>query len=438
MSKLWRIAYNGIVVPAAGAALPIARRARPAIERAAADREGLFERWEAALEPLRGRSPRIWLHAASAGETLQARPLAEELRRARPEAALFYTYFSPSAGRFASDLRAVEVADYLPFDFPRRMGRFVDLLAPDLLLLVGGETWPNLVWSAADRGVPVVQACARLAGADRMAWPVRGLTRDLYRRLEAVAVVGEEDAALLASLGIAWDRIRVAGDTRADVTLERARMVRQEGPPCALPKGRRPVIVAGSTWPSDEEVLLPALAALASGRPGLVALVAPHEPTEAPVRELEARAMGLGLQTARWSSTRGEDAAVTIVDRVGILYRLYALADLAYVGGGFGGAVHNTMEPAALGVPVAIGPRHGDPYEVEALAEEGGLQVVGDATELRWSWERLLQGDRARHAGEAARRALLGMAGATGRILQFFGERGHPVASTRDAQAPPP
>jgi 3-deoxy-D-manno-octulosonic-acid transferase len=308
------------------------------------------------------------------------------------------------------------------------MGRFLDLLAPDLLLLVGGETWPNLVWSATDRDVPVVQACARLVGADRTEWPVRGLTRDLYRRLEAVAVVGEEDAALLARLGVAPDRIRVAGDTRADVTLERARTVWQERPPGSLPEGRRPVIVAGSTWPSDEEVLLPALAELASLHPDLFALVAPHEPSDAAVRGVEARARGLGLETTRWSGVGGEAAAVTIVDRVGILYRLYAAADLAYVGGGFGGAVHNTMEPAALGVPIAIGPRHGDPHEVAVLVEAGGLQVVGTAAELRSSWERLLEGDRARLSGEAARRALLDMAGATGRIVRFLAERGHPVA----------
>ena len=428
MSKLWRIAYNGIVVPAAGAALPLARRARPAIQRAAAGREGLFERWEAALEPLRERSPRIWLHAASAGETLQARPLAEGIRSARPGAAILYTHFSPSARRWASDLPSVDAADYLPFDFPRGMGRFLDLTAPDLLLLVGGETWPNLVWSAADRGVPVAQACARLVGADRMGWPVRGLTRELYRRLDAVAAVGDEDAALVRGLGVAEDRIRVAGDTRADVTLERARAAWAEGPPRALPEGRRPVIVAGSTWPSDEEVLLPGLAGLAPGRPGLLAFVAPHDPTEDAVRGLEERARRLGLVAARWSSCGGEAATVTIVDQVGVLYRLYALADLAFVGGGFGGAVHNTMEPAAMGVPVAIGPRHGGPHEIAALAEGGGLRVVGSAAELRAWWETLLEGDRARRSGEAARQALLGLAGATGRTLGFLADRGHPVA----------
>jgi 3-deoxy-D-manno-octulosonic-acid transferase len=428
MSKLWRIAYNGIVVPAAGAALPLARRARPAIERAASGREGLFERWEAALEPLRDRSPRIWLHAASAGETLQARPMAEEIRRARPGAALLYTFFSPSARRWASDLTVVDVADHLPFDFARPMGRFLELTSPDVLILVGGEMWPNLVWSATDRGVPVAQACARLVGSDRMGWAVRGLTRELYRRLDSVAAVGHEDAVLLRRLGVPEDRIRVAGDTRADVTLERARTAGAEGPPPALPGGRRPVIVAGSTWPSDEEVLLPAVAGLASRRPGLVALVAPHDPTEAAVRGLEARAHALGLGTARWSAPEGQASTVTIVDRVGILYRLYAMADLAFVGGGFGGAVHNTMEPAAMGVPVAIGPRHGDPHEVAALADGGGLKVIGSAADLGAWWETLLEGDRARRSGETARLALHGLAGATGRILRFFADRGHPVA----------
>ncbi|HKY60705.1 MAG TPA: hypothetical protein VJP59_06800, partial [Gemmatimonadota bacterium] len=106
---------------------------------------------------------------------------------------------------------------------------------------------------------------------------------------------------------------------------------------------------------------------------------------------------------------------------------LYAGADLAFVGGGFDGAVHNTMEPAALGVPVAIGPRHGDPHEVAALAERGGLAVVGTAAELRSWWETLLEGERARRAGEAARQALLELTGATGRIVRFLADRGHPV-----------
>lgn len=427
MTSLWRIAYNGIVIPVARAGLPVAGRARAGVGRAVAAREDLLARWEAALEPLAGRTPRIWLHAASAGETLQARPLADAIRRSRPEAALLFSHFSPSAERYAGDLAAVDAAGYLPLDLPGPTRSLVDLLAPDLLLLVGAELWPNLVWTVSDRGIPVAQACSRLIGARRLRWPVRGLTRALYRRLDAVAAVAPEDADLLRRLGVPEERIRVAGDTRVDVTLERARAARAGDAVLAVPAGRNPVIVAGSTWPADEEVLLPALADLAAGRPELLAFIAPHEPTEAAVGRLEAAARTLGLVTRRWSEEKPAASAIVIVDRVGLLYRLYAHADLAFVGGGFGGSVHNTMEPAAMGVPVSVGPRHGEPYEVGALAAAGALRVVRSATDLARWWEALLDRGAAGPSGAAGERTLEAMAGATGRILDFLASRGLPV-----------
>lgn len=427
MSKAWRIAYNGVVVPVARAGLPIARRARCDVARAAEVREGLFDRWKKALEPLADRSPRIWLHAASAGETLQARPLADAIRRSRPEAAILYTHFSPSAERYARELESVDAAGYLPLDLPGRMGSFVEMTTPDLLLLVGAEMWPNLIWTTAARRVPIAQACCRLVGAERLGWPARWLTRELYRHLDAVAAVAPEDAGLLRRLGVPGDRIRVAGDTRTDVTLERARAARTSEAVRIVPDDRRPVVVAGSTWPPDHEILLPALAELAADRPGLLAFVAPHEPTDAAVDRLEAGARRQGLEAVRWSAPGGNSATIVIVDRVGVLYRLYALADLAFVGGGFGGAVHNTMEPAAMGVPVSIGPRHGDPYEVGVLAAAGGLRVVRSAADLRAWWEGLLDGDGADRAGAAAERSLRAMAGATDRILEFLAHREHPV-----------
>lgn len=427
MSKLWRFAYNGLAVPAARATLPLARHARPALDRAIEGRRQLFERWERALEPLADRSPRIWLHAASAGETLQARPLAEAIRRSRPEAAVLFTHFSPSAERYARDLTSVDATGYLPLDAPARMRRFVELTAPDLLLLVGAEMWPNLIWSTAGHGASVAQACCRLVGADRLGWPARGLTRELYHHLDAVAAVSPEDAGLLERLGMPDDRIRVTGDTRADVTLERAQAARIEGPVRVVPENRRPVVVAGSTWPPDEAVLLPALAELAAARPELLAFVAPHEPTEAGIGRLESASRRLGLGTARWSVDAPGASTIVIVDRVGILYRLYALADLAFVGGGFGGAVHNTMEPAAMGAPVSIGPHHGDPYEVGILAATGGLRVVRSADDLARWWRGLLDRGAAGPAGAAAERSLGAMAGATGRILEFLAQRGHPV-----------
>lgn len=422
-----RSLYNGLVVPAARLALPVARRLSAKVERGLEGRRGLLERWEGAAGRTAGRSPRVWVHAASAGEALQARPLVEAVRRERPDAALFFSFLSPSAERTVAGWEAPDRADYLPLDLPDRTRRLYGLLAPDAVVLVGAETWPNLVWTAADRGVPVAQACCRFGeGTGRLRWPVRIWTADLYRRMRAVGAVAEADRETLLGLGVPPDAAAVTGDTRVDVTLARADA---PGPPAwSPPEGRRPVIVAGSTWPPDEAVVLPAVARLRARRPGLVALVAPHEPTGEALGRLEARAAELGLATARLGALEpegGEPPPVVLVDRVGVLYRLYAGADLAYVGGGFDGAVHNTMEPAAAGAPVAVGPRHGGPAEVAALERAGGLAVVADADALTAVWEAWLHGGGL--AGRAAREALEGLAGATDRTLGFLRGRGLPV-----------
>jgi 3-deoxy-D-manno-octulosonic-acid transferase len=358
----------------------------------------------------------------------------DAIRRSLPGAAILYTHFSPSARRYAADLESVDAAEYLPLDLAGRTRRFIDLTKPDLLLLVGAEMWPNLIWTAADRRVPVAQACCRLVGSERLGWLARGLTRELYRHLDAIAAVAPEDGELLRGLGVPEDRIRVTGDTRVDVTLERAAAAQAEGPVRVVPRDRGPVIVAGSTWAPDEAVLLPALAELAAARPGLLAFVAPHQPSEHAVQRLEEESRRLGLAAVRWDSPDRSRAPLAIVDAVGVLYRLYGLADVAFVGGGFGGAVHNTMEPAAMGVPVAVGPRHGDPYEVDRLAAAGGLRVVRSAPELAAWWSTLLDGGRAHLAGGSARRALEQMAGATGRILGLLSSRGHPVLGVSSQQ----
>lgn len=428
MATPLRLAYNGFVIPAARLLRPVAGRFSPRIGAGIEARRGVLERWEAAARGAQGRSPRAWLHAASAGETLQARPLAEAIRMAHPGAAIFYSFFSPSAERYVEDWGAPDAADYLPLDVAGWMRRMIEALRPDALVLTGAEVWPNLVWESAGQGVPAAQACCRFGvNAGRLRWPARALTRDLYRRFAAIAAVAESDADVLGRLGVAPERIAVAGDTRVDVTLERAEAARGEPPPWRPPGGRGPVVVAGSTWPADEALVVPAVAELARRHPGLVAVLAPHEPTAPALARLGAEARAAGLRTARLSSLEAgevapEEPLVVLVDRVGVLYRLYGIAGAAYVGGGLTGSVHNTMEPAAMGVPVAVGPAHGGPHEVEALERAGGLKVVTTPAELAAAWEGwTLEGGR---AGEAALATIRRLAGATGRTLGFFRDRG--------------
>lgn len=425
------------MVPAARLALSGLSRANPKLARGIEARRGVEARWREAALRLTGRRPRIWLHAASAGETLQARPLGDAIRADHPDAALFYSFFSPSAERVAASWPAPDHADYLPFDWPAAMRAQIEALDPDAIVLVAGELWPNLVWTAAERGVPLAQACGRLAGGSaRLERRARALTSRLYRDFRAIGVVSEEDAALVRELGVPPAAVAVTGDTRIDVSLARVEGAASLPPVWDPPSGTGPVVVAGSTWPADEAVVLPAVARLRARHPGLVAVVAPHEPTAAAVRRIAAAARANGLAAAPLvpagapsaPGVAGEAPAVLIVDRVGLLYRLYGLAHAAYVGGGFGGSVHNTMEPAAQRVPLVVGPDHGGPAEVAALARAGGLAVVRSADGLAARWGAWLDDPaEGRRAGAAARAELERSRGATARTLAFFRERGIPV-----------
>lgn len=427
-------------MPAARLGLRGVALVNPKLARGIEARRGLEDRWREAALRFAGRRPRIWLHAASAGETLQARPLGDAIRAAHPDGALFYSFFSPSAERMIAGWKAPDAVDYMPFDWPSAMRAQIEVLDPDAIVLVAGELWPNLIWTAAERGVPLAQACCRLAGGSaRMERPARALTSRLYREFRAIGAVTDEDAALLVGMGVPREAVAVTGDTRIDVSLARVEEEAALPPAWEPPPGAGPVVVAGSTWPADEAIVLPAVARLRLRHPGLVAVVAPHEPTEAAVARIERGALELGLKSARLAAAGsrgparqagvGGAPAVVIVDRVGLLYRLYRLADATYVGGGFGGAVHNTVEPAAHGAPVAVGPNHGGPAEVAALERAGGLATVATADALAARWGAWLDepGGGRRRAGAAARAEIEAARGATGRTLAFFRERGLPV-----------
>ncbi len=431
--------YNGLVVPAARVALGGLVRLRPRLAREVAARRGVEFRWEAAAARTAGCRPRIWVHASSAGETLQARPLIEAIRAGRPGAAIFFSFFSTSAERLVAGWEAPDASDYLPFDWPRPVRRVVHAIAPDALVLVSAELWPNLIWTAAERGASLAQVCCRVAGGSRrLEPPLRALTRRLYRDFRAITAVSEEDAALLRQAGVPADTVAVTGDTRVDATLARLRGANPDPLPWRRDPGGGPVIVAGSTWPADEAVVLEAVARLRERFPGLVLVLAPHEPTPEALERAARRARAHGLAAERLGRLAGGDGArpagdaamlaVILVDRIGILHRLYDAADLAYVGGGFGGAVHNTLEPAAHGVPITVGSDHGRPHEVEAMRQAGGLVPVRGTTELIALWQRWLSDPIARErAGRAARSFLDREAGATERTLGFLRERGLPV-----------
>jgi 3-deoxy-D-manno-octulosonic-acid transferase len=345
------------------------------------------------------------------------------LRERRPELRFAFTFFSPSAEHVAQKIGA-DVAAYLPWDTANEMGRALAILDPVALVFVRTEIWPVLVRLAVGQGRPTLLVNAVLAhGSSRLRAPARTLLRTAYNRLDMVGAVAQEDADRFPRLGVQTGRVRVTGDARFDQV--RARVAALDRNAQLLRSLRAEngfTIVAGSSWPPDEERLVAAFAKLRAASSARL-IIAPHEPTSEHLATLEKRLDGAGQEHVRLSAIEAGSASrdVVIVDRVGILADLYAIADVAWVGGGFGRAgLHSVAEPAALGVPVLFGPRHGGAREGAELVAEGGGFLVRDVdsavqqvTALRVDLEARASAGRAasvfveRRLGGAARNAAL-------------------------------
>lgn len=419
--------------------LPALGLVSPELGRAAAERRGVVSRlraWSAASGE--SEPPTVWLHGASAGELTGAAATVRELRRRTP-VRLLVTYFSPSAepvlGRLAPD-----GAEVLPLDTRPETRRALEAVQPDVLVFAKHDLWPNLTASSAELGVPMalVNGAVR-AGSSRLRAPGRWLLGPAYGRLDRAGAASRADAERLARLGVPEAALTVTGDASFDWALERARRAASDPDSPArrlerMLEGSGPVVVAGSTWPDDEEALVRSVRRLARNGRGVRLALVPHEPEPARVEDLarlcrdvlgrrprlwtEADGSGPGEFAAARDEHGGRDGSgsrTVIVDVVGVLADLYAAADIAYVGGGLGGTgLHSVVEPAAAGVPVLFG-AGSDRREARLLEERGGGRAVEDTGDLVGALGELTVDERRREtAGRAARRALEAEAGAAG------------------------
>jgi 3-deoxy-D-manno-octulosonic-acid transferase len=323
------------------------------------------------------------MHAPSVGEGLQARPVLQILRAEYPRAQIAYTHFSPSAARFAGTL-GVDFTDYLPFDTGPDVRAALGALRPSALVFAKLDLWPLLAAGAAARGVRLGMISATLSARSARGGPLgRALLSDAYALLDGVGAIDQADAARLVRLGVRESVIRVTGDTRYDQVWERAENVDRRAPLLIGLADGRPTIVAGSTWPADDDVLLPAFERAFRMRSRVRLIIAPHEPTATHIDAIARWASKAGLRSARLGIESAPAADVVIVDRVGVLGDLYALGDIAYVGGGFHGAgLHSVLEPAAFGIPVLFGPRHEGSRDAALLIARGGGATVASTSAL--------------------------------------------------------
>jgi 3-deoxy-D-manno-octulosonic-acid transferase len=358
---------------------PLAARFDKKIARGLDARRGLLDRLSAWARTHRDPArPLVWMHAPSVGEGLQAKPVLEALRAERPDWQLAYTFFSPSAERLAHSL-PVDVTDYVPFDRPRDVEAALAALQPRALVFSKLDVWPELTLAAARRGVRLGLISATVAPeSSRLRWPARGWAQPAYRALERVGTISEDDARRLQRLGVRPGALTVTGDTRYDSVSERAeRLDRAREPFARLAEAGAGAftIVAGSTWPADEAVVLPAFADLRAQVPDARLVLAPHEPNPDHLAGIAQMAQRSRLpRPVRLSQLEHAAASpLVVVDRVGVLADLYALGHAAFVGGGHHRAgLHSVLEPAVFGVPVTFGPYW-------TMSRDAGLLLQGGA-----------------------------------------------------------
>ena len=359
------------------------------------------------------------MHAPSVGEGLQARPVLERFRATRPDVQLAYTYFSPSAEGFAARLN-VDFRDYLPFDDTGSARSALDALRPTALVFSKVDVWPTLTREARARAVRLGLISATLAArSSRRRGLASAMLRDAYARLDAVGAIDAEDAERLAELGVRRDVIQVTGDTRYDQVWARALSVDRSSALLAPLGSARPTLVAGSTWPADERVVLPAWLGARRLVGDARLIIAPHEPTAAHLLPIERWAAESGVRYARLGAPGADHSDVIVVDRVGVLGDLYALATVAFVGGGFHAAgLHSVVEPAAFGAPVIFGPRWRMSRDARLLLQADSAAAVSDVTEMeRRLREWMASATERQAAGDGAREVVRSGLGAADRSV---------------------
>ena len=337
-------------------------------------RRDLFRRMRETIDP---EARIIWIHVASLGEFEQGRPIIENLRKTHPEYKILLTFFSPSGYEIRKDYKGADYLFYLPLDTSRNARRFLDIAHPEIAIFVKYEYWLNLLRELRRRKVRTYIVSAIFRRNSIFFRPYGGWWRQALETFDVLFVQNEESKELLATLG--FDNVLVAGDTRFDRVAEITRTAKRIDIIDRF-KGDSRLFVAGSTWGPDEELLI----RLINDNPEVKFIIAPHEMDEGRIARIIGEVRGGTLRYTQCTSRTGYGSRqVLILDTVGILASVYSYATWSYIGGGFGVGIHNTLEAATFGLPVAFGPNYEKFKEARDLVTLGAARSVSDYAQLR-------------------------------------------------------
>jgi 3-deoxy-D-manno-octulosonic-acid transferase len=336
-------------------------------------RIGIFDELTKSFITLRSENEdrrTAWFHCASLGEFEQGRPLIEAFRKKYPNYLILLTFFSPSGYEVRKNYAGADLVTYLPLDTRRNARRFINIIQPEIVFFVKYEFWFNYLLLLQQRKVPHYLVSAIFRPDQHFFKWYGDWSRSILRGFTHIFVQNENSRELLEFVDI--PHVTVSGDTRFD-RVEEIASAPKSFPIIEAFAGEDLILVAGSTWPADEEILLKYLG---ESKRKLKVILAPHEIKEETIKSM---CNVPGVPAIRYSlATTGNvnQARLLIIDSIGILSQLYRFGQIAYIGGGFGSGIHNILEAAVYGVPIIFGPVHNKFQEATDLLNCRGAYVI--------------------------------------------------------------
>lgn len=352
-------------------------------------------------EPGNDQSPWVWFHAASLGEFEQGRPVIEALKKEHPDIKVSLTFFSPSGYEIRKNYPLADEVLYLPVDTLKNARQWVERHHFVAAFFIKYEFWFNYMTALDEKHIPLYYISLILKPDQYFFKWYGGWFRKQLKHVSHFFV--QDDTTMELLKGIGFDNVTRCGDTRFDRVAAIAKQAKTFPEIEAFIHGRQ-CIIAGSSWPPDEKLLIPYIERLPEN---YCMIIAPHDISEKHIRQI------------RESLTSINPNKVYLIDTVGILSQLYQYARFVYIGGGFGVNIHNIQEPVTFGCPVVFGPKYKSFKEAVDLVSLGGAFSINGQEELNKTFDRLIN-DEAHYqqASEICKKYLKSQLGATDAILK--------------------
>jgi len=361
MKILFQIFYNYLTLPFLYSALRIAGLFNKKVRTGIIGRKRVYEKLILSATSINKNKKLIWFHSSSLGEFEQAKPIIEKLKQEK-DVNVLITFFSPSGYENSVKYPYADLISYIPFDSISNAQKFISVTNPSAVIVMRYDLWPNMVRELNRKNIPVILVDATLRSSTPRKLPIiKSFHKILFGYLTRVLTVSESDANEFLSFGLDKAKVTAIGDTRFDRVYQRSLLAKNKNLiKDELLKDKK-VLVAGSTWEQDEEILFPAFLKLSEYDETVIMIVAPHEPTLLHLEKIENEFAGK-IKTIRFSHLNNyTDERIIIIDSIGILLTLYTYANVAFVGGSFKQNIDNVLEAAVYCAPALYGPEVQDP-----------------------------------------------------------------------------